>query len=69
MNGLLKIEEFLDWVAEVERFFDYTKIFNEKQAKLVAYKLKVVFYTIILVHTWVKMKKLLKFYFLSLNFK
>ena len=39
-NGQLKIEEFLDWLAEVERFFDYTKITEEKQAKLVAYKLK-----------------------------
>ena len=26
-NGSSKIEEFLDWLAEVERFFDYTKIF------------------------------------------
>ena len=39
-NGQLKIEEFLDWLAEVERLFDYTKIAEEKQAKLVAYKLK-----------------------------
>ena len=39
-NGQLKIEEFKDWLAEVKRFFDYTKIVEEKQAKLVAYKLK-----------------------------
>ena len=61
-NGLLKIEEFLDWVAEVGRFFDYTKILDEKQAMLVAYKRKCVVYAKTLVHTWVKMKKLLKSY-------
>ena len=72
-NGSLKIEEFLDWLAEVERFFDYTKIPEEKQAKLVAYKLKGVasaWWEQVQqtrnrsakspVRTWVKMKKLLK---------
>ena len=38
-NGSLKIEESVDWLAEVERFFDYTKILEKKQAKLVAYKI------------------------------
>ena len=28
-NSLLKIEELLEWLAEVERFFDYTKILDE----------------------------------------
>ena len=40
LYGSLKIEEFLDWLAEVQRFFDYTKIPEEKQAKFVAYKVK-----------------------------
>ena len=39
-NGSLKIEQFLDWLAEVERLCDYTKITEEKQVKLAAYKLK-----------------------------
>ena len=81
-NGSLKIEEFLDWLAEVERFFDYTKIPEEKQAKLVAYKLKGVtsaWWEQVqqtrnrsaksLVRTWVKMKKLLKNRFLPPDFE
>ena len=39
-NGLLKIEEYLGWLFEMERFFGYTKILDENQAKLVVYKLK-----------------------------
>ena len=81
-NGSLKIEEFLDWLAEVERFFDYTKIPEEKQAKLVAYKLKGVasaWWEQVQqtrhrsakspVRTWVKMKKLLKNRFLPPDFE
>ncbi|CAA7402106.1 unnamed protein product [Spirodela intermedia] len=37
-NRHLKIEEFLEWISEVETFFEYMKIFYEKQVKLVAYK-------------------------------
>ena len=59
-NGLLKIEEYLDWLSEMERFFDYTKILDEKQAMLVAYKLKGIVYANTLVHRCVKMRKRLK---------
>ena len=81
-NCLLKIEEFLDWLAEVERLFDYTKILEEMQAKLEAYKLKGVASTWweqvqltqnrsskMPVHTWVKKKNLLKIHFLPPDFE
>ena len=34
------IEEHLDWVSEVEKFFDYMGTVDDKQVCLVAYKLK-----------------------------
>ena len=39
-NGNVSIEEYLDWVSEVERFFDYIGTADDKQLCLVAYKLK-----------------------------
>ena len=39
-NGNVSIEEYLDWVSEVEKFFDYMGTADDKQVCLVAYKIK-----------------------------
>ncbi|KAG2664308.1 hypothetical protein I3760_16G076400 [Carya illinoinensis] len=39
-NGHLHVESFLDWMLEVENFFDYMQIPKAQQVKLVAYKLR-----------------------------
>lgn len=39
-NRHLHIEDFLYWVTEVERFFDYICIPKDRKVKLVVYKFK-----------------------------
>lgn len=39
-NEDVSIEEFLDWVTAVERFFAYMETSEDKQVRLLAYKLK-----------------------------
>ena len=39
-NNNVSIKEYLDWVSEVEQFFNYMGTAGDKQVCLVAYKLK-----------------------------
>ena len=39
-NGNVSIEKYLDWISEVEKFFDYMGTTDDKQLCLVTYKLK-----------------------------
>ena len=39
-NGNVSIEEYLYWVSEVEKFFDYMGTADDKQVCSMAYKLK-----------------------------
>ena len=39
-NGSLSIEEFLDWTAEIDKFFNYLKTALEKRVRLIVYCLK-----------------------------
>ncbi|KAI3429985.1 uncharacterized protein J3R85_008494 [Psidium guajava] len=39
-NGGLGIEDFLDWIADIDKFFDYMETPSEKRVRLVACRLK-----------------------------
>ena len=39
-SGNFNIEDFIDWIAEIDKFFDYMEVLEEKRMKLVAYRLK-----------------------------
>lgn len=80
-NGQLHMEDFLDWLSEVEKFFEFMEISEEKQVKYVAYKLKggasawwdqMQLSRTRLgkppVKTWMKMKRMLKNRYLPLDF-
>ena len=39
INGNVSVEKYMDWVSEVEKYFDYMGTSNDKQVCLMAYKL------------------------------
>jgi hypothetical protein len=81
-NGQLQIEGFLDWLAVVERFFDYMEIPEDKKVKLVTYRLmggasawwEQLQLTRIrqrkgMVQTWSKMRRLLHYRYLPPDYE
>ena len=39
-SGDLNIERFLEWLTEVDKFFDYIELPDDRKVKFVAYRLK-----------------------------
>lgn len=81
-NGKRDIESFLDWVKSSENFFNYMDIPDRKKVHLVVLKLRAGASAWCnqleinrqrcgkkLIHSWEKMKKLLKARFLPLNYE
>ncbi|XP_026399202.1 uncharacterized protein LOC113295057 [Papaver somniferum] len=81
-NGSFKIEELLDWIYEVEAFFEFMDIPDDTKVKLVTYKLKGgaaawwenicedrVNYHKPTVCTWTRMRKLIRDKFLPQDFR
>ncbi|XP_026459445.1 uncharacterized protein LOC113360113 [Papaver somniferum] len=81
-NGSFKIEELLDWLYEVEAFFEFMDIPDDSKVKLVAYKLKggdVAWWEKICqdrlnyhkppVCTWTRMRKFIRDKFLPQDFR
>ncbi|XP_020702058.1 uncharacterized protein LOC110113720 [Dendrobium catenatum] len=81
-DGRLHIEDYLDWERAVEKFFDYMEIEPEKQVKYVSCRLKggaSAWWSQLLqsrrregrgpVHSWVRMKQLLRAHFLPTDFE
>ena len=81
-NGSLGIEEFLDLIADINKFFDYMETPSEKRVRLVAYRLKggaSAWWEGLQnkrkregkdrVQTWTRMRRLLKQEFLSFDYE
>ena len=81
-SGNLNIEDFIDWLANISKFFDYMEVTKEKRVGLVAFRLKGgasawweklqtrrVHEGKQLVRTWYRMRKLWKKDFLPPNYE